>query len=174
MKLIITVAMMAGILTASAELPAQTKPSSTGDKIEFAAHPEVAIAAGIIATAPSNYVGTVVNVSGKITKLETEGSGGDSFLVVVDSLLEAHVNARVMLTASFDSVGTNVVLYRPPTGTPMLCAGPPATSYNNKQSSGPRLFGIGDDVIVRGTLRKGDGKLVLDATSFRMNSNPTP
>ena len=174
MKLIITVAMMAGILTASAEFPTQTEPSRTGDKIIFATRPEVAIAVGIIATAPSNYVGTVVNVSGKITKLETEGSGGDSFLVVLGSLLEAHVNARVMLTTFFDPVGTNVVLYRPPTGTPMLCAGPPASSYNNKQSSGPRLFGIGDNVIVRGTLRKGGGKLVLDATSFRMNTNPPP
>lgn len=174
MKMTSSVAMVAGALTVCAAWAARAEPAGTGDKIEYATHPEPAIAVGKIVAAPSNYVGTVVNVAGKITRLETEGSGGDSFLVVVDSQLEAHVNARAMLTASFESAGPDVILYRPPGGAPMLCAGPPATSLNDKKNYGPRLFGIGDDVIVRGTLRKGGGKLALDATNLRVDTNPPP
>ena len=173
MKTRSTVALLSGIVALSAALATQADPTKPEDDVEFAAHPEPMVSVGTLVAAASNYVGTVVSATGKITKLETEGTGGDSFLVVVDSLLEAHVNTRVMLTPTFDHVDM-VTLYQPPVGLAMLCVGPPATMMNGEQSPGTRLFGIGDDVIVRGTLRLSGDRLAMDATSMRTNSNPVP
>lgn len=168
MKTISTVALMAGIVAISAALATRSE-----DDVEFAAHPEPMVSVGTLVAAPSNYVGTVVSATGKITRLETEGTGGDSFLVVVDSLLDAHVNTGAMLTPTFDHVDM-VTLYQPPVGLAMLCAGPPTTMMNGEQSPGTRLFGIGDPVIVRGTLQLSGDRLMMDATSLRINSNPMP
>ena len=58
-------------------------------------HPGSLVTMAEILAAPSNYVGNAVSIAGKITKLENDGNGGDSFLITVDNALQAQVNVRV-------------------------------------------------------------------------------
>ena len=167
MKMIIIVVMLAGVLSVCAK---QVKDNSA---------PSLKVTE--ITATPSNYVGNVVCVAGKITKLEKDGLAADSFLVTVDNAIEVRVNVRVMARYYAPD---GVCLYRPPTGSPMICAGKEAPSFRKPRSPsgghgqmraiegpGTRLYGISDDVIVRGALRQSGSKLLLEATSFKINTS---